>query len=45
MCIESPFNDKTAWEIIDDETGIAMEVLTDIYNTALSSEAEIKRFR
>jgi hypothetical protein len=45
MCIESPFNDKCTWEIIDDETGIAMEVLTDIYNTALSTEAEIKRFR
>lgn len=45
MCIEEPFNNPDTWRVIDDEDGVAMEILNDIYKEALSTETDLKKFR
>jgi len=45
MCVDAPFNNPDTWKLIDDETGIAIEVFTAVFKEASDTEAAIKRFR
>jgi hypothetical protein len=45
MCLESPFNKVETWRIIDDEQGIALDILGIIQEEAIKTEKEIKTFR
>ena len=45
MCLEDPFNKPETWMYIDEETGIATEAIVKIYEEALNTEKQIKKFR
>lgn len=45
MCIEDPFNKPETWEYIDNETGMALNILSDIFAEVSKTENQIKSFR
>lgn len=45
MCVDAPFSNPDTWKLIDEETGIAIEVFTAVFKEASDTEAAIKRFR
>ena len=45
LCQNEPFTTKEAWEYLDDETGLAMEILGEVLDKAYQSEQKMKGFR
>ena len=45
MCLEEPFNKAAVWRYLDQETGCIVDVLTEIYNQALATDKQLKKFR
>jgi hypothetical protein len=45
MCQNEPFNHKEAWALIDEETGLAIEILGEVLEVAYKTEEKTKSFR
>lgn len=45
MCVESPYTNPETWKIVDDESGIAVDLLKRFFDIANDTSVKIKNFR
>ena len=45
MCVESPYTNPETWKIVDDESGIAVDLLKRFFDVANDTSVKIKNFR
>lgn len=45
MCVESPYTNPETWKIVDDESGIAVDLLKRFFDIANDTSVKIKTFR
>lgn len=45
MCVEAPFTLPETWEMVDDETGMAVDLLRKFFEVANDETVKIQKFR
>lgn len=45
ICQNEPYNHPETWEYIDNETGLALDILREVLDTGFSNGDKIKNFR
>lgn len=45
MCVEAPYTNPETWKIVDDESGIAVDLLKRFFDIANDTSVKIKAFR
>lgn len=45
MCVEAPYTNPETWKIVDDESGIAVDLLKKFFDVANDTSVKIKNFR
>lgn len=45
LCLNEPFTTKEAWEYMDDQTGLAIDILGEVLEKGYQSEKKVQSFR
>ena len=45
LCQNEPYNHPETWEYIDNETGLAIEILRELLNKGFANDEKVKSFR